>query len=162
LLYEKGTPLEDAVLEALDVLGFKAERFKEGGSEFDSVFTSPEGRFLGEAEGKDSKAINIEKLRQLSMNVHEDYEREEVTELAKGVLFGNAQRLEDLSARDQFFTEKCVREARRFGFALVRTPDLFIAAKHVRERGDEAFKKRCREALLNTEGGAVVVFPGAT
>jgi hypothetical protein len=56
------------------------------------VFESEEGRLIGEAEGKDNKAINVDKLRQLSMNIHEDIQREEVTTPAKGVLFGNGYR----------------------------------------------------------------------
>jgi hypothetical protein len=47
------------------------------------VFESEEGRLIGEAEGKDNKAINVDKLRQLSMNIHEDIQREEVTTPAK-------------------------------------------------------------------------------
>lgn len=76
LLYEQGPALEVAIIEALETLGFKVEPFKEGQSEFDAVFTSPEGRFIGEAEGKDTKAINIDKLRQLEMNIQEDLARE--------------------------------------------------------------------------------------
>lgn len=63
LLFESGAPLEEAILHVLKMMGFKAERFEEGESEFDAVFTSPEGRFLGEAEGKTSKALNISSVR---------------------------------------------------------------------------------------------------
>jgi hypothetical protein len=52
LLYEAGKPLERAVLRALKALGFKATPFTEDGSEFDAVFSAPEGRFIGEVEGK--------------------------------------------------------------------------------------------------------------
>lgn len=65
LLYEKGKPLEHAIIEALRLLGFTAASFKESDSEFDVVFESGEGRLIGEAEGKDNKAVNIDKLRQL-------------------------------------------------------------------------------------------------
>ena len=34
LLYEKGKPLENAIIEALHLLGFQAANYKEGGSEF--------------------------------------------------------------------------------------------------------------------------------
>jgi hypothetical protein len=56
LLYESGRPLEDAVMRALQALGFKADRYRDSGSEFDVVFSSEEGRFLGEVEGKDAAA----------------------------------------------------------------------------------------------------------
>src|SRR5207244_4389409 len=88
LLFETGKPLESAVLKALRLLGFKAEPFTDGESEFDAIFTSREGRFLGEAEGKDTKAINIDKMSQLERNLQEDFAREGVTAYAKGVLFG--------------------------------------------------------------------------
>ena len=38
LLYEKGKPLEVAIIKALQVLGFQAAPFKESDSEFDVVF----------------------------------------------------------------------------------------------------------------------------
>ena len=56
-------------------MGFVASPYKEANSEFDVVFESAEGRLLGEAEGKDSKAISVDKLRQLVMNIHEDLQR---------------------------------------------------------------------------------------
>jgi hypothetical protein len=65
LLFEQGKPLERAVLEAMNLIGFDAEGFDNGKSEFDGVFVSPLGRCLGEVEGKDNKAINIEKFSQL-------------------------------------------------------------------------------------------------
>ncbi|WP_421952053.1 hypothetical protein [Pelagibacterium sp.] len=118
LLYEKGKALEKAVLSALGVLGFAAENFVEGALEIDAVFVSTEGRFIGEVEGKDSKAVSIEKLRQLSMNIHEDLQREEVSESAKPVLFGNAYRLSPPQDRQQNFTDKCLNVASTTNVAL--------------------------------------------
>ena len=158
LLYERGTPLEDAVLDALRLLGFDSERYKAEGSEFDVVFTSAEGRFLGEVEGRDAKAINIDKLGQLERNVQEDFAREEVTAPAKGVLFGNAFRLTSIDERGAYFTEKCIAGAKRSGIALVRTPDLFVIARYLRGTGDTAYAEACRQALLSTQG-EVVIFP---
>ena len=158
LLYETGHQLEDAVLEALTLLGFKAERYRDTESEFDAVFTSPEGRFLGEAEGKDKKAIGIDKFSQHERNLQEDFAREEVSAYAKGVLFGNAFRLMPPSQRPEFFTSKCLSGAQRSKIALVRTSDLFVAAKYLRERKDAPYATKFREALLLTEG-EVVRFP---
>ena len=84
---------------------------------------------LGEAEVKDSKAINIDKLRQLEMNIHENLERHEVNTPAKGVLFWNAYRLQELGERSEFFTTECVSAANRSQTALVRTTDLFRVAQ---------------------------------
>ncbi len=158
LLYEKGTALELAILQALKLLGFKAEPYRDKKSEFDAVFESAEGRLLGEAEGKDNNAVNVDKLRQLEMNIHEDFERDGVTDVAKGVLFGNAYRLHPLAERGEYFTEKCMTAAKRNGTALVRTPDLFRAAQYLSDQDDQDFAKKCRQAIL-TAKGEIVSFP---
>lgn len=157
LLFETGQPLEVVILKALRALGFEAENFQDGANEFDAVFFSAEGRLLGEAEGKDNKAINITKLRQLTMNIEEDFGRDEVTLRAKGVLFGNAYRLTAPADRDAPFTEKCVTSATAQSIALVHTPDLFTVTRHVMESGDADFAKQCREVLVSSIG--VVSFP---
>jgi hypothetical protein len=157
LLYEKGKPLEAVILKSLKLIGFEASRYHAGDSEFDVVFESAEGRLIGEAEGKDNKSINIDKLRQLEMNIHEDYSRDEVKEVAKGVLFGNAYRLLPPEDRSDFFTEKCVTAAKRSNTALVRTTDLFHVSKYITSTEDKEFAKICRKAILNSVG--IVVFP---
>ena len=96
-------------------MGFTAEGYKVGESEFDAVFTSPEGRFLGEAEGKDHRSINVYKYSQLERDLNEDFARDDVTEHAKGVLFGNGFRLTPPTEREEGFTEKCFSSARRTG-----------------------------------------------
>ncbi|MCT8174375.1 hypothetical protein [Variovorax sp. CY25R-8] len=160
LLFEKGRALEFAIIDALQVLGFKAESYKDSESEFDVVFESKEGRLLGEAEGKDSKAINVDKLRQLSMNILEDLQREEVASAAKGVLFGNGFRLLPPGERSEQFTEKCISAAKTNSTALVATSDLFIAAQYLSEKFDRRYAKKCRDAILS--GVALVKFPDPT
>lgn len=157
LLYEKGIPLEKAIIRALTTLGFEAENYKDAESEFDVVFRSAEGRLLGEAEGKDNKAINIEKLRQLSMNIHEDLARDEVNTPAKPILFGNGYRLQLPMDRGPQFTDKCVTSAQSSGTGLVTTTDLFRVAKYVADSDDTAFAALCRIALLQASG--IVTFP---
>jgi hypothetical protein len=158
LLYEKGSPLEMAILQALTLLGFRAEPYRDSQSEFDVVFECEDGRLLGEAEGKDNHPVNVDKLRQLEMNVHEDFARDGVGEMAKRVLFGNAYRLQPLAERGEYFTQKCMMAAKRSGTALVRTPDLFHVAQYLSSETDQEFAKRCREALLRSEG-EIVSFP---
>jgi hypothetical protein len=158
LLYEKGTPLERAILQALQLLGFLAASYQDSESEFDVIFECAEGRLLGEAEGKDNYPINIDKLRQLAMNIHEDFERDGVTEMAKAVLFGNAYRLLPLGDRGEYFTPKCLTAAKQSGTALVRTPDLFRIAQYLSAETDPEFAKKCREAILITQG-EIVLFP---
>lgn len=159
LLFEQGKPLEEAILEALRLLGFDAQPFDDGESEFDSVFVSPEGRCIGEAEGKDNKAINIDKFSQLERNLQEDFAREEISGYAKGALFGNAFRLLPLSERGDFFTEKCLSAAKRVSAALIKTPDLFAPAKYLQENpSDAGYAKQCRNAIHEAKG-EIVVFP---
>jgi len=157
LLYEKGKPLEIAIVEGLKTLGFKAASFRDGNSEFDVVFSCAEGRLLGEAEGKDNKAVNVDKLRQLAMNIHEDLQREEVLSPAKGVLFGNGFRLTHPTERKVQFTEKCIVAATSQATALVSTSSLFIAVQYLSEREDEGYAKECRTAMLT--GVGLIEFP---
>ncbi len=159
LLYEKGKPLELAIIDALRLMGFNAAPFKESNSEFDVVFESAEGRLIGEAEGKDNKAVNIDKLRQLSMNIHEDLQREEVTAPAKPVLFGNGFRLQPVAERPDPFSEKCNSAATSSLTALVNTPDLFLVVQYLLDQGDEAFARECRCILIASVGR--VTFPAA-
>jgi len=152
LLYEKGKPLESAIIDALRMLGFTANPFKETDSEFDVVFESQEGRLIGEAEGKDNKAVNIDKLRQLAMNINEDLQREDVIKPAKPVLFGNAFRLMKLCDRADPFTEKCISAAQTSSTALIFTPDLFQLVQYLTAKVDLEFAKACREVILTTTG----------
>lgn len=159
LLYEKGKALETAIIDALRLIGFKAEPFKDSESEFDVVFECDEGRFIGEAEGKDSKAVNVDKLRQLSMNIHEDLQRDEVTVPAKPVLFGNGFRLQPLGDRGDPFTEKCYSAAGTASTALVFTPDLFPPVQYLVASPDPGYARACRQAILSSNGR--VTFPAA-
>lgn len=159
LLFEKGKPLENAIIDGLTILGFRAAPFKDSNSEFDVVFESEEGRLIGEAEGKDNKAINVDKLRQLAMNIHEDLQREEVTKPAKGVLFGNAYRLSPLADRDTPFTEKCISAAQSSSTALLSTPELFRAVRCLLNNPSDDYARSCRQAILG--GVGIVTFPPA-
>ncbi|MGR0482856.1 MAG: hypothetical protein ACTFAL_16045 [Candidatus Electronema sp. V4] len=157
LLFEKGKPLENVIIDTLRLFGFQAEQYEDSNSQFDAVFESEEGRFIGEAEGKDSEAVNIKKLRQLSMNIDEDLQRENVTVPAKPVLFGNGYRLLPLSEREDPFTKKCHSAAATSSTALVFTPDLFPPAQYLLSNPDDEYAKACRLALLSATGR--VTFP---
>jgi hypothetical protein len=157
LLYEKGKPLENAIIDALRLFGFSAKSYKEGNSEFDVVFESEDGRLIGEAEGKDGKAINVDKLHQLAMNINEDLQRGEVVKPAKGVLFGNGYRLAPPEKRAIAFTEKCITAAQSLSTALVETQHLFRAARYLSDREDASYAMECRKAIFNSSG--LVVFP---
>lgn len=159
LLFEKGKVLENAISVALELLGYKAENYNDGNLELDHIITSPEGdRFIGEAEGKDTSAINIDKFRQLAVNIQEDLQRDEVENSATGILFGNGFRLTKPSERAEQFTTKCINTAKSSNCALVRTADLFYVAKYAKESKDENFAKSCRDAIKNGVG-KIVDFP---
>ncbi len=152
LLFENGKALEASIISALHILGFSAAQYQDDKSEFDAVFECQEGRLLGEAEGKDNKAVNIEKLRQLSMNIHEDLQREEVQTAAKGILFGNGYRLTEPKDRPQQFTDKCINSAATMSIGLVRTDQLYSAARYLSAGYDEDYAHACRSAMINGVG----------
>ncbi len=159
LLFETGKALEDAVIYALNILGYQAENFDNGVLELDQVIISPEGiRFIGECEGKDNKPIDITKFRQLLDSLNEDFERSEITIKAYGILFGNPFRLEEPNKRKDSFTVKCLAGAEREKIALIETKELYRVSKYLLENNDEYFKKRCRETLFNGLG-KIIKFP---
>lgn len=159
LLFEKGKVLENAIIIALEILGYKAENYNDGNLELDHVITSPEGdRFIGEAEGKDTSAVNIDKFRQLAVNIQEDLQREEVEIPAIGILFGNGFRLTNPSKRAEQFTTKCINTAKLSNCVLMKTTDLFHVAKYIKESKNEDFAKNCRIAIKSSIG-RIVEFP---
>jgi len=158
LLYESGQVLEAAIIDALRTIGFKAERYVDDESEFDIIFESTEGRFLGEAEGKETSAINIDKIQQLERNIQEDFAKDHVHEYAKGAMFGNPHRLTRPCERKHVFTEKALSASKRSGFALIHTPDLFPIVQYLKRKKDAAFSKKVRSCFKRTKG-ELVVFP---
>jgi hypothetical protein len=158
LLFETGKSLENAVTEALNFLGYSAENYNDGNLELDQVIVSPEKkRFIGECEGKDTSAVSIDKFRQLEENIQSDLQRDDVTEPAIGILFGNGFRLTKPEDRQEQFTTKCLTSAKR-GTILVRTADLYPIVRYLRENKDDIFAKACRDAIAASKG-TVVKFP---
>lgn len=159
LLFEQGKPLEFAVIEALEILGYRAENYNDGELELDQVIISPEGfRYIGECEGKDNKDVDISKFRQLLESMNADFARDEVKEKAFGILFGNAQRLICSKDRTLDFTQKCKTGAVREKIALIRTVDLFEVTRFLKETPNETFSKICRDAIHDGLGN-VIKFP---
>lgn len=159
LLFETGKPLEHAVINALQILGYQAENYQDGILELDQVITSPEKiRYIGECEGKDRKDIDVSKFRQLQDSLNEDFERAEVEEKAFGLLFGNPHRLIAPTDRSIGFTTKCLKGADREKIGLIRTSDLFKACKYILETEDDEFKKKCITSI-HEQLGKVIIFP---
>lgn len=99
LLYLSGKPLEILVREAFEVIGFEVKHFQNNESEFDAILNFQKTEFLVEVEGKDNKAIDISKMRQLESNIQEHFALAETIDYAKGVLVGNPMRKIPLSHR---------------------------------------------------------------
>jgi len=159
LLFEKGKPLENSVHAAMQLLGYKSENFNDGKMELDCVILSPDGdRFIGEVEGKDSTAINIEKFRQLESNIQEDLARDEIDSPAIGILFGNGFRLSKPENRPEQFSEKCLQNAARSNTILIRTADLFPVVKYIKESRNKEFAEQCRNTIRSSMG-QIVTFP---
>ena len=148
LLFETGKPLEYAVLNALKVLGYKAENYNDGELELDQIIVSPEGfRYIGECEGKDNKDIDVSKFRQLLDGLNADFERADVEDKAFGLIFGNPQRLLHPEERELDFTAKCKSGAKREKIGLINTSELFFACRHILENKDLDYAKKCRLAI---------------
>lgn len=160
LLYESGKQLESIIEKSLTLMGYKVENYRDGDVEIDHIIISPKGfRMIGESEGKDNSAIDISKFRQLESNIGEDFERDEITVPAKGILFGNGYRLTEPGKRKLEFTEKCLTNSKRLRTALVRTSDLYEIVLYMLDNSkDEKFKAACRQAIEETEG-EIVNFP---
>lgn len=163
LLFENGKPLENAIIEALRILDYEAKNVYIDNNEIDILAKSPEGDiFCCEAEGKDNKAIDITKFRQLSDNLN-IYQDSHQNEPAYAILFGNPYRLKDISERiEKPFTKHCLNRAKGNNFILIKTTDLFFVIRDIKNCNDnkkvEEYKKKCREAILNSKG-KIVDFP---
>jgi len=157
LLYEQGKPLEEAVMRALRLMGFHAERLQKKDMENDTVLESPEGRALAEVEGKDNDAIRVGKFDQLTRVVDEDFYEHGV--YSEGVLIGNPYRFTLPDDRKDAFTDKVRIAAERKGFGLLTTVELFWAVIRILENPDDNdFKIACRKAVLEAKGKQIT-FP---
>jgi len=160
LLFEQGKPLEDLVKSSLELIGFSVSKFRDKSMEHDIILEATEGRALGEIEGKDNSAINVDKFRQLSSNLDEDFERN--GKYSKGVLIGNGYRLIDPNtSRPCQFTEKVIEGAKSKKFALLTTEELFKAVVYSLESEDDLeFKQSCRKKIFEISGEIIkFVFP---
>ena len=159
LLYEQWKPLEEAVINALIILWYKAENYDDWELELDQMILSPEwDRYIWECEWKDNKAINITKHRQLLESINRDFERDEIEDKAFWILFWNPERLVEPWKRKTDFTDKCKKWAKWDNIALIKTEDLFYIIQYLKENKDSTFKKTCRKAIHNWLW-KIVIFP---
>ncbi len=109
LLYEQGIPLENAAIKSFELLGFKTGKRNTGDVEHDIILNCPEGKAIVEVEGKDTKAINIDKFDQLTRVVDEDFD---ITNIyAEGILLGNPFRKIEPKERVENFTNKAKKSS---------------------------------------------------
>jgi hypothetical protein len=157
LLYEQGKPLEDAVIRALKLMGFHAERFRKADIDHDVILESSEGRAIAEIEGKDNDSIHVDKIDQLTRVIDEDFYEHEV--YSDGILIGNPYRFTHPNDRKEEFTEKVRIAAKRKGFILLTSAELFKAVMKILEEPDSKdFKTACRIKILESKGEQVNFF----
>jgi hypothetical protein len=157
LLYEQGDTLQRKVVEALRLIGFKAETVPGENTDFDVIMEGKEGRAIAEIEGKDDSSIHKEKIDQLLSAINQDVERGGA--FAKGILIGNPYRLKAIEQRGEPFTDTVMRLAKQYHYALLTTVELYNATVYVLENPtDEKFKEICRRSILDSDG-EIVKFP---
>lgn len=154
LLFATGAALEAAVSEALQLAGCEAVagaplNFVAGGE-----------RLLGVVEGNNHAAIGFERILRLEQALQDDFARDGVHTYAKGVLFVNPFCAIPPAERRELFAAKALAAAKRSGFALIHTPDLFRVVQYLEGSADSLYAGRVREAILSTCGD-LVVFPTA-
>ena len=157
LLYEQGHILQDKVVEALRLMGFKAETVITENTDYDVVMEAKEGRAIAEVEGKDDNAIHKEKIDQLLSAINQDVDEKRA--FAKGVMVGNHYRKKKPDEREDAFTETSKNLALKYQFALITTVELYNAVIYLLEHpDDEEYKTICREAIFQSIG-TIVQFP---
>jgi hypothetical protein len=154
LLYGYGkSVLEPVVRSALRVLGFGVPEPEDYSGEWD-VELYREGSSvtaIGEVEGSEG-VIDVDKYRQLL-----DYIQAEALEDRdhKGILIGNGYRLTAPEApeRQTQFSDHALRGAKKNGFCLIPTTELFKVVCSVLENpNDEGLKIKIRDSILSTVG----------
>jgi len=154
LLYGYGkSVLEPVVRSSFRLFGFHVPEPEEYTGEWDVELHQPvtSETAIAEVEGS-TGLVDVDKYRQLL-----DYVQAEVLEGRdhKGILIGNGNRLSALDApeRQNQFTEHALRGAKKNGFCLLPTTELFKAVCAVLEAADdEGLKIRIRDSILSTEG----------
>jgi len=152
LLYGYGkSVLEPVVRSAFRLLGFSVPEPDEYRGEWDVEMKEPDSSTsaIGEVEGSEGP-VDVDKYRQLL-----DYVQNEALEGRdhKGILIGNGYRLTALDApeRQKQFSGHALNGAKRNGFCLLPTTELFKTVCAVLEQpDDEGLKLRIRNSILST------------
>jgi len=142
LLYERDSPLEDAVKAAFKELGLSLAKDDEK----DFVFSGTEERVIFEVTGSEG-TIDVDKFRQLL-----DYLTTENKEgiSAKSILVGNHQIDSPPEKRGQPFTQKAVAQSKVHDTCLLPTVELYRAIVKVRQ--GKVDPKAFWKSLVETSG----------
>jgi len=154
LLYGYGkSVLEPVVRSAFRLFGFRVPEPEEYTGEWDVELHQPASSETAVAEVEGSTGVvDVDKYRQLL-----DYVQAEVLEGRdhKGILIGNGNRLSALDSpeRQNQFSDHALRGAKKNGFCLVPTIELFKAVCAILEApDDEGLRIRIRDSILSTVG----------
>lgn len=164
LLYGKSEELESKVRDALELLGFKVEHIQDNENEIDALFNFGTYRLLGEVEGRDNRAIGLEKLTKLTGKIVRDQtnrmasEDDEPPPKAKGVLFGNGFRNTEPKGRASQFSPHCISHSKDSSISLVRTSDLYRICNFLLNNEDHNYAEKCRNSIISNKFG-IVEFP---
>ncbi len=131
LLYEQGDELEEAVWEALEVLGATVHRPAANTNEEDGRLEDSLGKkAMLEIKGRGG-SIKLQDVRQLH-DWMENALHNEGWE-GKGILVANAHLAQDPEQRQQPFPDNCVKAAERYGICLLTSKKLFDEVKATQE-----------------------------
>lgn len=165
LLYGQSYALEESILEAMRILGFKnPHNYKTDNCEIDVVCDekdNPGILLIGEAEGTTKGTVNNKKINQLHMNEH-TYIQENNPNIDDltivEVLFGNAFADMPPEQREEYFGPHVYKISKLRKTKLVRTPDLFRAALHIKNTNDKEYAKKCFDLFFDGNEG-IISFP---
>lgn len=165
LLYGQSYALEESILEAMKILGFKnPHNYKTDNCEIDVVCDekdNPGILLIGEAEGTTKGTVNTKKMNQLHMHEatyiqENDVNIDNLTIVS--VLFGNAFADVPPEQREDYFGPHVYKISRMHKVKLVRTPDLFMAALHIKNTNDQKYAKKCFDLFFDGKEG-IINFP---
>lgn len=155
LLYGTSKFLEAQVTRALQELGYFVKSFSGEYVEIDHVVDDPDEniRFICETEGRDRKAVGIDKFRQLQDHLSQYAGGTKSKRALQGLLFVNGRRLIDPTSRGEVITPALLNRSIQTQTTIVPTVELYKAVSYLMGKKDEEYKKAVRLAIRSKMGG---------
>ena len=149
LLYLKGIPLQEIVMEGFALLGIKVES-PNASNEEDGFFpVESSGKLYIEVRGKDSSGLVMNDVSQMIGRIGSDGEHSDQKYKTWGVIVLNHYRLTPPKSRKNAFEPNLVSKASPFNIALITTSDLYeLVSSHL--RGEDV--SMLSNKLFNTVG----------